>query len=153
MGDLPQFIETAREVLEIPQISFLERIPGRQDSFELATLATLFSTTGSPLAYLEELVAATSEWLFLEKLAVTSREKSMKFRQVALVSEHAPEGFKLVQPKDSFVSHQVSCSPTRDVEHVISKKIKIVPRLTHGPRPHVPVGKGLFIIDLVPKRH
>lgn len=151
--ELPQFIETAREVLDIPQISFLERIPGREDSFDIGHASNSLQYTECPLAYLEELVAVTSEWLFLEKLVVTSREKSMKFRQVALVSEHSPEGFKLVQPTDSFVSYQVSCPPISDVEHVISKKFKIVQRLTHGPQLHVPLGKGLFMIDLVAERH
>ena len=150
--ELPEFIEAAKVNLRVPKVSFLESIPNQQDSFEIGHASNSLQYTSDPLGYLEKLINCTTEWLLIEKLVITTQKQLTSFRQFSLLSEHSPQGFCLSGLEDRLVSYQVTCLTRTEVETAISKKFEIVEARAHGPQLHLPLGKGIQMIDLVARR-
>jgi putative methyltransferase (TIGR04325 family) len=150
--ELPEFIESASGNLRVSNVSFLESIPIQQDSFEISHASNSLQYTSDPLGYLEKIINSTTEWLFLEKLVITTQKQQTSFRQFSLLSEHSPQGFRVSDLEDGLVSYQVSCLTRREVETAISKKFEIVEARAHGPQLHLPLGKGIQMLDLVARR-
>ena len=150
--ELPEFIEAAKGNLRVPKVSLSESIPIQQGSFDIGHASNSLQYTDDPIGYLEKLIYCTSEWLFLEKLVTTTQKREKSFRQFSLLSEHSPQGFQVSNLEDGVVSYQVSCLTRREVETAISKKFEIVEARTHGPQLHLPLGKGIQMLDLVARR-
>lgn len=150
--ELPEFIDAANGKLTVPKVSFLESLPIQQDSFEIGHACNSLQYTSDPLGYLEKIVNSTSEWLFLEKLAVTTQNQQTSFRQFSFLSEHSPQGFRLSGLEDCLVSYQVTCLTRTEVQTATSKKFEIVEARAHGPQLHLPLGKGIQMLDLVARR-
>ena len=150
--ELPEFIKAASGNLRVSKVSFLESIPIQQDSFEIGHASNSLQYTSDPLGYLEMIINCTGEWLFLEKLVITTQKQQTSFRQFSLISEHSPTGFRVSDLEDGLVSYQLSCLTRREVETAISKKFEIVEARVHGPQLHLPLGKGIQMLDLVARR-
>ena len=150
--ELPEFIQAASRNLRVSEVSFLESIPHQQNSFEIGHASNSLQYTSDPLSYLEKLINSATEWLFLEKLVVTTQEQELSFPQFSLISEHSPQGFRVSDLEDGLVSHKVNCLTRAAVELAISKKFKIVEARVHGPQLHLPYGKGIQMLDLVARR-
>ena len=150
--ELPEFIEAAKVNLRVPKVSFLESIPDQQDSFEIGHASNSLQYTSDPVGYLEKIINSTTEWLFLEKLVITTQKQQTSFRQFSLLSEHSPQGFRVSDVEDGLVSYQVSCLTRREVETAISKKFEIVEARVRGPQLHLPLGKGIQMLDLVARK-
>lgn len=150
--ELPEFVNVAKKELKIPRLDFGEIIPNTEDLYFAGHASGSIQYTEDPMVTLENLTRASSDWLFLEKLAVTVKNNPVKFRQFALASEHFPERFRPSRHRDRLVSYEVICPSFEEVRSLIVRKFDLIEVQYHGPQLKFPLAKGLQMIDIVARR-